>query len=371
MKRLLLVANVAKEHVLKFHVPTIKHLANEGWHVDVACGGKEEIPFCNRQYELPIDRSPLRTNFIKAIRILRDIINEEQYDIVYCHTSVGGVVGRLAAIPAHKRGTRVVKFAHGTYFFKGAPISNWVYFPIYKILSWVTDVIITITKEDYEFTHRHFSHAKTYYVPGIGIDPSRFIITNRERTRADYRKQLAIPENATVLIYVAELIKNKNQTLLMDSLKYVLKIKSDVYLILVGPDHTNGKFKVYAEQLGVACKVRFLGWRDDIKELYAMSDICTASSIREGLGLNLIEAMVCGLPVVATANSGHRAVIENGKNGILVPIGDAKELACQIIRLANTPHFCSKLVNNSLLDIDKYYNQSVLKRINEILNEQL
>ena len=103
MKKLLLVANVAKEHVLKFHVPTIKALVEDGWMVDVACGGKEEIPYCRMQYELPIDRSPFKTHFIKAIKQLRHLIEAEKYDIVYCHTEVGGIVARLAASKSRKK----------------------------------------------------------------------------------------------------------------------------------------------------------------------------------------------------------------------------------------------------------------------------
>ena len=68
--KILLVANVAKEHVLKFHVPTIKKLVEKGWVVDVACGGKEEIPYCHRHIVLPIDRSPFKGNLFNGIKQL-------------------------------------------------------------------------------------------------------------------------------------------------------------------------------------------------------------------------------------------------------------------------------------------------------------
>ena len=225
MKKILLVANVAMEHVLKFHQPSIKMLTETGWQVDVACGGEDPIPNCHERIFLPIDRSPFRTHFIKGIKQLKKIIAARNYDIVYCHTSVGGIVGRMAAKSARKKGTRVIKFAHGSYFYKGAPLWNWIYFPIYKVLSWVTDAIITITQEDFEFSQRHFSHAKIYYVPGIGIDPSRFMITDRQAVRRKYREEFNIPYDAIVLIYVAELIKNKNQQLLLNALSLLLKAR--------------------------------------------------------------------------------------------------------------------------------------------------
>lgn len=371
MKKIILVANVAKEHVLKFHVPTIKTLVEDGWQVDVACGGAEEIPYCHRKYVLPIDRSPFKTHFVKAVRQLRSIIEKGKYDIVYCHTSVGGIVGRISAIPVRKLGTRVVKFAHGSYFYKGAPLTNWIYFPIYKTLSWVTDAIITITQEDCSFSKKHFNHASIYYVPGIGIDPTRFKVSNTVQIKNDYRKELSIPSDAIVLIYTAELIANKNQGMLIESLQLVLNKNRNVYLLLVGPDHANGQYEKLAQKLCISNHVRFLGWRKDVAELYFASDICVASSIREGLGLNIIEAMICGLPVIATNNSGHRAVIENEKNGILVQNGNSIQMAYQINRLINSPKTREKLVKNSQIGIEQYYNQNVLKRIKEILQEQL
>lgn len=371
MKKLILVANVAKEHVLKFHVPTIKRLVEEGWVVDVACGGKEVVPYCHHQYELPIDRSPFKTHLFKAVRQLRNIIESEEHDIVYCHTSVGATVARLAALKLRKRGVRVVNFAHGTYFYQGAPLHNWVlYYPLYKALSLVTDATVTITPEDFIFSKRHFRHSRVYYVEGIGIDPGRFPAIDQQMVRNAYREELSIPQDATVLIYCAELSRNKNQVFLLHVLAELLRQETGFYLILAGTDHSAGRCLSVAESLGVSQNVRFLGWRDDIVQLYAMSDICTASSIREGLGLNLIEAMVCEVPVVATSNSGHRAVITQGKNGMIVELGDVSGFAQQILDLARMPGLRETIIMNAKIESEKYFNDNVLTKIMAILEEQ-
>lgn len=371
MKKLLLVANVAKEHVLKFHVPTIKALVDDGWTVDVACGGKEEVPYCHKQYELPIDRSPFKTHFIKAIKQLRRLIEVEEYGIVYCHTSVGTIVGRIAAAKYRKQGTRVVNFAHGTYFYKGAPITNWVLYPLYKVLSNVTDVNITITSEDYDFTKKYLGHGETYYVEGIGVDPHKFDVREPSVIRQQYRTDLNIPDDGMVLIYVGELIKNKNQILLMDILARILKTRNEFYLVLVGPDHTDGEYEKYAVKLGISEHVRFLGWRNDIGNLFAMSDICTASSIREGLGLNLIEAMICQRPVIATRNSGHQAVITDGYNGFLVNQGDVDGFVDRILQITNNSMLYKQLVDNASSEVDKYFTENILRKLLGILNSQI
>ena len=370
--KILLVANVAKEHVLKFHVPTIKKLKEEGWIVDVACGGTEEIPYCDRHIVLPIDRSPFKGNIIKGISLLKKEIKENAYDIVYCHTEVGGIVGRLAARTFRKKGVKVVKLDHGFYFYKGASWLTWaIHYLIDKLLSKITDAFITINKEDYNVVNKHFKFCKSFYIDGIGVDPNRFIIENREQIRREYRKDMNIPQNAIVLVYLAELIENKNQTFLMDALKQAFCKRKDLYLVLAGIDHTEGRFEKYAEEIGIKDNVRFLGWRNDVNNLYAMSDICTASSIREGFGLNLVEAMYCGLPVIASRNRGHATIIRDGENGYLVDLGDVAGFADKIVSLANDADIRKRFVEVANKEKTKFSSDTIVNKLYNILKREL
>ena len=112
-KKLLLVANVVKEHVLKFHVPTIKALKAQGWTVDVAASGEEDVPYCDRQIRGVWKRSPFTLDTLRGVRQLRRLLEEEHYDIVYCHTPVGALVARLAALGARKRLIWTARFLRG------------------------------------------------------------------------------------------------------------------------------------------------------------------------------------------------------------------------------------------------------------------
>lgn len=370
--KLLLVANLAKEHVLKFHVPTIKMLAENGWTVDVACAGGEVVPYCHKQYHMSYKRSPFSLKTFKGIKELTHIINQGDYDIVYCHTPVGGVVARIAARKARKKNCKVIYFAHGYHFYKGAPLKNWlVFYPVEKILSKITDSIILINKEDYNLTKKKFKNCRAYILNGMGVDFKRFKVEEADSVRSAYRRDMNIPNNAVVLIYLAELIKNKNQFFLLEVLKELLKTNDNIYVVLAGIDHSNGKVLQYAEKLGVSEHVRFLGWRDDIADLYAMSDICTATSIREGFGLNLVEAMVCGVPVVASKNRGHETIIKNGKNGFLVPQGDRELFVKRIQQLISDKELRNKLIQNGLMTKEKYSGDIILNNIKNILEEHL
>ena len=145
MKKILIVA---KEHILKFHVPLIHMLKESGWTVHVACAGEEEIPYCDQQWHMVYERNPVRFATLRGIVQLRRILKREKYDLVHCHTPTGGVVARLAALGLRDKPI-VVYTVHGFHFYKGAPLVNWlVFFPVEWLLSWCTDCIVTIDEED-------------------------------------------------------------------------------------------------------------------------------------------------------------------------------------------------------------------------------
>ena len=246
MKKILIVANVAKEHVIKFHIPTIKMLKDDGWLVHVACSGDEKIPYCDKQFKMPYGRSPFSLGTIRAIPQLKRIIESEKYDIVHCHTPTGGFVARVSAISARQKfKTKVIYTAHGLHFFKSAPLLNWLlFFPVEWILSFMTDEIVLINQEDYDNVKRlRFGAKSIKKINGMGVNNKRFELKNRNRIRLNYRKQFGISESDLVLIYVAELIPNKNQSVLIDALKIVKEQIPNTKLVLVGPDHNDGKLQ--------------------------------------------------------------------------------------------------------------------------------
>ena len=369
MKKMLLVANVAKEHVLKFHVPSMKAFSEKGWIVDVACSGKETIPFCHEQYDLPYERAQINFKLIKGIRELQSIIDNGNYDLVYCHTTIGGVAGRLAARKARKKGTKVVYLSHGYYFYKGGPVFYWpTFYLAEKLLSFFTDAIITINQEDFHIAKKHFSRCKAFLINGIGYNPEKLCSSDQAKERQRIRNELSIPGEATILIYLAELHANKNQGLLLNVLARLLSENENVYLVLAGMDHADGRYQRMAEDLGIENRVRFLGWRDDIGSLLASADICTASSIREGFGLNLVESMACGVPVVATRNRGHDTIIQDGVNGFLVDRNDTNSFINAVKTLIHDDGVRRRIVEEGLESSKQYSSETVVKSIQSILD---
>ena len=370
MVKILLVANVAKEHVNKFHIPTIKYLKEKGWMVDVACSVDAPVPFCDHLYNMSWKRSPFSFGTLKGIIELKLLISQNCYDIVYCHTPVGGLVARLAARYARKKGLKVVYCAHGLHFYKGAPLLNWlVFYPIEKWLATMTDMFITINPEDYEIVSKKFNHKmEVRMIHGIGVNFGRLDVDNYDNVRKIYRDLLGIPQYAKVLIYVAEIIKNKNQQMLIRMLQFLHDRGDHYYLLLPGPDHSAGELYEMVSEFGLSGYVKFLGWRNDIGNLMAASDLCVASSIREGFGINLIEAQYCHLPVVAVENRGHRAIIRDGENGFLVPMNDYKKMAERVIQVLTDRDLYSRFAN---IDLEMYKSETVASTLYGYLKSTL
>lgn len=299
----------------------VKNLIEKGHTVDIATN-EAEIPVddyyrelgCNI-YQVSWLRSPYSAQNIKAVKEIREIVKKGHYDIVHCHTPVAGFCTRYACRKLRKQGLRVFYTAHGFHFFKGAPLKNWLlYYPIEKFSSRFTDVLITITKEDYALAERKMKAVKNAYIPGVGVDVDCF--KNTAIDLAEKRKELGVPAEAFLFLSVGELNHNKNHQVFIKALK---KINSpDVHYAIAGTGEKKGELQQLADELELQKRVHILGYRNDAVELYKAADAYVLPSFREGLNVSLMEAICSGLPVICGNIRGNRDLITDGKNGYLV-----------------------------------------------------
>lgn len=311
-KKVLFVATV-DSHIELFHLPYLKMFHDKGWEVHVATDTGKKIEYCDKKIKLPIKRSPFKlvSNY-KAMRKLREVMKKEGYSIVHCHTPMGGVVARMAGRKLRRQGQRMIYTAHGFHFYKGAPVHYWLmFYPVEWYLAKYTDTLITINNEDYERAKRKFSRRcrDIQYVPGVGVDEKKFEKKLSTKEKHVLRESLGLEDDDKVLICVGRLDKNKNQGFLIRAMKALVAKDSAYQLLLVGPDELDGKYQKLVDKLGVMEHVKFLGFREDIPELLQISDIAVSASKREGLPVNLIEAAMVGLPIVALDCRGCRDVV--------------------------------------------------------------
>ena len=233
----ILYVTTISDTVNSFLIPHIKMLVDLGNQVDVAFNINQEvrpeiIDMGCKIHILDFQRSPININNYVAYKKLKKIIRNEKYELVHTHTPVASAIVRLAC--KNVKDIKVFYTAHGFHFFKGAPLKNWlIYYTVEKWLSRYTDVIITINKEDYKRAKKSFKAKKVEYVPGVGLDITRFQSLSTDKYKK--RNEIGIPENSFVILSVGELNKNKNHEIIIKAI-YKLQNKNIQYIICgVGP----------------------------------------------------------------------------------------------------------------------------------------
>ena len=337
MKKALLVATV-QSHIAQFHKPLIQLLKREEYEVHVAArdnlAEKNGLTIENidKKFNVGFERSPMNPQNIKAYRELKQIIKDENYDIISCNTPVGGILTRMAAKAVRRKGTKVYYTAHGFHFYQGAPKKNWfIYYPIEKMMARLTDVLITITKEDYQLARKKFQ-TEVRYIHGVGVDEKRYHPVQEEKKLA-LRQEMGFKAEQNIILCIGELLPNKNQTMAIQMVQRVREQYPNVQLLLAG----NGPEKENLEQeiadAGIEENVKMLGYCTCLEKYQQIADLLVSCSKREGLPLNVVEAMLSGNPVVATKNRGHCELLQDDERGYLVDVDDVGAMSDCVIKL--------------------------------------
>ena len=343
-----------------------------GWETAVAARNDYEdpgdcrIPHCDVYYDIPFARIPWKPDNLQAYRQLKKIIDEGAYDLIHCHTPVGAMIARLAAVSARKRGTKVIYTAHGFHFFKGAPLFNWLaYYPAEWLLAGLTDVLITINKEDDAFARKKIHANRIEYVPGVGIDTARFGAGGADA--AEKRRELGFSEEDFLLLTVAEMTKNKNHTTVLKALA-LLKEEPEfqrMHYLICGRGAQWQALEAEVEALGIRDHVTFLGYRQDVPQLCRCSDLFVFMTFREGLPVALMEAMSCGLPTVCSRVRGNTDLIEDGVEGEFAE-NDPQAVAQAILEMYRDGDKRRRMGAAASLKVKQFDKESVHKRMKEI-----
>lgn len=367
MKKILFVSNTA--NFSKFNKPFMNWCHEQGWQVVYCAPDDEQVTDCDKHINLPIPRSPFSKGIISCIKKLRKIICEEHYDIIHCHTPMGGVIARFAAKRLYKKNqVKIIYTAHGFHFYNGAPLINWLlYYPVEKYLMKYTTVLITINKEDYERSLRKFSRkTNVRFMNGVGVNLKRFNqIAEAEnfliRSKLGYRKE------DFLITVVAELNVNKNQIMLINNVSELKKEIPNLKILFIGKE-TVSVARDKVNELGLSDTCEFLGYRTDVDLLEKISNICFSASLREGLPVNIIEGMACGKVCVCSKNRGHNSLIEDNVNGLLFDYNNPREMIDRIIEAYRNKDLYNSLAKNALESSKQYDVNKAISFTSEIYN---
>lgn len=242
------------------------------------------------------------SQIIIAYKEVKDLCDVNRYRIVHCHSPIGGVVARMAARDIRKKGTKVIYTAHGFHFYDGAPKKNWLmFYPVEKECSRLTDVLITINKEDYNRAKKSFHAKETMYVPGVGVDTDKF--SSGLIDIALKRNELGVEKNQYMFLSVGELSKRKNHEVVIKALSKIDTV--DYKYFIVGKGELEKYLEDLVKALGLENKVYLLGYRTDVSELCQAADLFIFPSHQEGLPVALMEAIACKTNVICSNIRGN------------------------------------------------------------------
>lgn len=381
-QKVLFLASVASMIDL-FNKDNLQILMEKGYEVDVVANfqegsitSKERVSqYWNelkkkgvKPYDVPIPRSIYKIrDIITSYRFVKELVNQNNYKIVHCHSPIGGVICRLACIRARKQNTKVIYTAHGFHFYKGARLTSWlVYYPIELICSRFTDMLITINKEDYIRAKKYFS-CDVEYVPGIGIHVTEFSDVSIDRIKK--REELGLSKDDFVFMSTGQLSKRKNHSIIIKALGLI--DDSNVKYMIVGFGELEDELKKLCEQLGLRERVVFLGYREDVNELLHVSDAFAFPSLQEGLPVSLMEAMATKLPVVCSNIRGNVDLIVNNEGGYVCEPKDVDAFAEAMKKIISTKTFMMGNINiNVMQEYDsKIINQRMKKLYDRAIEE--
>lgn len=324
--------------VRQFIAPLALELEKDGHRVQCAC---TPGPHWEELAEMGVDMVPMpiarSANPIKALGSVFRLykwLRREKPDVLHVHTPVASMVGRLAGWLAGV--PLVIYTAHGFYFHDRMESSRrWRHVLMEKCFAPFHGALFCVSREDARTASnlRLARRGRVFFVSN-GVSADHFNPQQvGESARAAIRSEFSIPPGARVVMIMGRMVREKGYLEFFEAMAAIAPKHPDLHLLVVGDtvvsEHDAAKEDIHAaaSHRNLEGRVHFAGLRRDIPELLAATDIFCLPSWREGMPVSIIEAMMMGLPVVATRIRGSREEVVDGSTGFLVEPRDAAALA--------------------------------------------
>ena len=324
-----------------------EHHDRKKYEVILICGeggrldeGARWIKDC-RKYFLSELKHPLSPFWdLLALRRLTEILKLEQVDIVHTHSSKAGILGRFAAKRAGV--PLILHTIHGWGFYPGQfPPLKWFYQALERWAAGFTKTLIAVSEENKQAGLKaRIGTPGQYEVIHSGVDPKRYALDGAAASQA--REKFKTRNRPTVLV-LSNFKKQKSPLDVVAVAEALAPQIPNVLFLWAGDGPLMGEVEKRLEAGNLKGHFDLLGWRDEIGELLAASDVLLLTSIYEGLPRVVLQAMAAGKPVVATAVSGTPEAVEEGVTGFLSAPHDAAGMAESLRRILAGPKLALKL----------------------------
>lgn len=347
-----------------FLLPLMRELRGRGHEVVGICADGPKLAPARaegfRIAPIPFARSANPLANLPAFLALIRLFRQERFDLLHVHTPLAGLVGRIAGriagIP------RIAYTAHGFYFHERMrPSAYRAHVLLERFGRRFTDVLMTQSAEDAETAKaERIAPGGAVTVIGNGVDPALFRPGTAEE-RAAARAAMGVAGDAVVAVMIGRMVAEKGYPELFAA----LSATPGLTLVCIGTrlesDHEGAVDAALAAAQAspdTAARLKLLGYRTDVATLLRGADLFVLPSHREGMPRAIIEAMMSGLPVVATSIRGAREQVIDGETGMLVPVKDEAALAAALGRLVSDPGLRARMGAASLARARAEYDEA-------------
>ncbi|WP_278320440.1 glycosyltransferase family 4 protein [Clostridium tertium] len=315
-------------------------------------------------YVMNLKRSIGISDFIVSIKV-RKLIKKISPHVIYCHSSKGGAIGRLANIGLNYK---CIYNPHGWAFnMKCNKMKRSFYTIIEKILAKFCDSIVCISESEKKSALKNkISTEKKLTIIKNGIDIEKYKNGNRVS-----REALNIPEDAYVIGTVARLSKQKAPDIFIRVAEKVKDKIPNAFFLMVGDGDEREEIESFIKSSNLKDSIIITGWIEDSFSYMKIFDVGLLLSRWEGFGLVLCEYMLAHIPIIATSVDAIPYIIDNEKTGLLVNVDDIYETTQAVVRLHDDIDLCNQMTANAFQEVNEKYDINRVSVEHEELIERI
>lgn len=301
---------------------------------------------------------------IRSVRKICEILRLFRPDIVHTHTPKAGIVGRWAARLA--RVPQIVHTYHGFGFSPQHPVwQKTFYVGLERATARITSQFVAVSDPNRVLGQSYgiFRREECALIRS-GVDFADFRAMGTDKIKK--KIELGFAPSDKIVGVVASFTPAKALHLFLEAAATIAKEIPGVCFVIAGDGSLRPKLEAQAERLGIGSALRMLGWRHDVPELLRTFDVFLLTSLWEGLPRSLVEAFLSGVPAVASHVDGIAEVVQEGRNGFLVPPRNTSAMAAAVIRLLKDEPLRQSMGEQARSSVDGFSVEKMLKDYSEL-----
>lgn len=293
--------------------------------------------------------------FFRNLTDLLSLCRQHSVDVVHCHLSDAEFIGILAGWLY--RADRVISTVHYPALLperKPGDLRNHLRIGATRILYRMADTVVAVSDDVADQLKGVFRLSPSkirVIINGINVDAIHETIPKPERLSS-----LGASTGQRIVTAIGRLMPPKGHRYLVEAVPHLIRRHDNVKVLLAGDGDLREPLEKQSQNLGVQKVVSFLGSRNDVWDILALTEVFVLPSTSEGTSMALLEAMAAGKPIVATDIPGNRAVLKNEYNSLLVPPENPEKLAEAISFLLNNPKIAADYGKNAYRDVCQQFN---------------